>query len=296
MYEYRYHENKIHGEPDFPFHIYPVEHQAGTSCILPIHWHNEMEIIHLAEGNAVFRIESREYAVRAGDTLIVHPGELHSGDGIPGGDIRYFAIVFHFDWLSSLQPDRIQQRYLNPVAQGTVRLPSMLSAADERHAPLTDLVRQMLICHERRPPAWEMSLKALLLMLIAELYCRGLTLRAGEAPKRGLRYQQQIKRVLAYMEEHADDKPDLDRLAAVLSMSRSHFCTFFKTQTGMRPMEYLNYIRVNKAAQLLRTGACSVLEAALESGFQNASYFAKWFKTFMHTTPSEYRSRYASGL
>ena len=296
MYEYRYHENKTHGEPDFPFHIYQVEHKAGTSCILPIHWHNEMEIIHLAEGNAVFRIENREYAARAGDTLIVHPGELHSGDGIAGGDIRYYAIVFHFDWLSSLQPDRIQQLYLNPVAQGTVRLPALLSAADERHAPLTDLVRQILNCHESRPPAWEMSLKALLLMLIAGCYRYGLTGQTGETAKRGRRYQQQIKRVLAYMEEHACDNPDLDQLAAVLSMSRSHFCTFFKTQTGMRPMEYLNYIRVNKAAQLLRTGDCSVLEAALESGFQSASYFAKWFKLFMHTTPSEYRSRYASGL
>jgi AraC-like DNA-binding protein/quercetin dioxygenase-like cupin family protein len=296
MYEYRYHENKTHGEPDFPFHVYQVEHQAGASCILPIHWHNEMEIILLAEGNAVFRIENREYAMRAGDALIVHPGELHSGEGVPEGRIRYLAIVFHLDWLSSLQQDRIQQRYLNPIAQGTVRLPSMLSAADERHATLLELVRRILICHERRPPAFEMSLKAHLLMLIAEVYRCGLAGQADETVKRGRRFQQQIRQVLAFMEAHAGEKLDLNRLAAVLSMSRSHFCKFFKTQTGMRPMEYLNYIRVNKAARMLRAENCSVLEAALESGFQNASYFTKWFKCFMNTTPSEYKSRHASDL
>ena len=295
MYEYRYHENKTHGEPDFPFRIYTVEHQADTTCILPIHWHNEMEIIHVAEGNAVFRIENREYAVRAGDALFVHPGELHSGEGDPGVPVRYHAIVFHFDWLSSLQQDRIQQRYLNPIAEGTARLPSLLSAADERHAPLLELVRQILLCHEHRPPAFEMNLKALLLMLIAEVYRHGLAGRAEETVRSGRRCQRQIRQVLAYMEEHAGEKLDLNRLASVLSLSRSHFCKLFKTQTGMRPMEYLNYIRVIRAAQMLRSGNSSVLEAALESGFQNASYFTKWFKIFMNVTPSEYKSRYASG-
>jgi len=297
MYEYRYLENKAHGEPDFPFHIYRVEHPAGTSCILPIHWHNEMEIIYLAKGSAVFRIENRKYAVQAGDALIIHPGELHSGEGGRHGEICYFAVVFHFSWLSSLQPDRIQQRFLNPIMQGAIRLPALLSAADERHTPLLDVVRQILIRYEHQSTAYEMSLKALLLSLIADIFRCGLDEKAcGSGKRPGLRYHQQIKKVLTYMEEHAGEKLDLDRLATVASLSRSHFCKFFKTQTGMRPMEYLNYIRVTKAAQLLRGGSCSVLEAALEAGFHNASYFTKWFKCFMNATPSEYKSRYASGL
>ncbi|MNJ35515.1 TCP pilus virulence regulatory protein [compost metagenome] len=61
-------------------------------------------------------------------------------------------------------------------------------------------------------------------------------------------------------------------------------------------MEYLNFIRINKAANLLRTGSYNVLEAALESGYQHVSYFSKWFKMYMNMTPSEYKSRYSSGL
>ncbi|MFD1907719.1 hypothetical protein ACFTAO_15815 [Paenibacillus rhizoplanae] len=41
----------------------------------------------------------------------------------------------------------------------------------------------------------------------------------------------------------------------------------------MRPMEYLNYIRISQAASLLRSGSYNVLEAALESGYQHVSYF-----------------------
>ncbi|MNN91401.1 TCP pilus virulence regulatory protein [compost metagenome] len=64
----------------------------------------------------------------------------------------------------------------------------------------------------------------------------------------------------------------------------------------MRPMEYLNYIRINKAANLLRSGSYNVLEAALESGYQHISYFSKWFKFYMNMTPSDYKARYSSGL
>lgn len=39
-----------------------------------------------------------------------------------------------------------------------------------------------------------------------------------------------------------------------------------KTQTGIQPMEYLNYIRINKAVNPLGTGSYNILEAAFESG------------------------------
>ncbi|MNP86634.1 TCP pilus virulence regulatory protein [compost metagenome] len=61
-------------------------------------------------------------------------------------------------------------------------------------------------------------------------------------------------------------------------------------------MEYVNFIRINKAAGLLRSGAYNVLEAALESGFEHASYFSKWFRFYMNMTPSEYKAYHASGL
>lgn len=141
MYEHRYRENKLHGQPEFPLHIYRVEHQARVHSILPVHWHNEMEIIYLAEGLATFHIESREFDIQAGDALIVHPGELHSGMDTAMGGTCYYSIVFKGSWLSSPQPDRVQELFLDPVLQGSVRLPALLSAADAAHSPLLLLIR-----------------------------------------------------------------------------------------------------------------------------------------------------------
>ncbi|MRN52079.1 AraC family transcriptional regulator [Paenibacillus monticola] len=297
MYEHRYRELKLHGQPEFPLHIYRVEHQTNVHSILPVHWHNEMEIIYLAKGRATFNIESREFTIQAGDALIVHPGELHSGIDTVCGGTCYYSIVFKLSWLSSPHPDRVQELFLDPVLQGTARLPGLLSAANEPYSKLLDCVRELLSRYERQSTAYEMSLKALLQLFIADIYHYGLMeINSAPGTRHGREYNRQIKQVLAYMEEHFRDKLELDQLASVVSLSRSHFCKFFKTQTGMRPMEYLNYIRISQAANLLRSGSYNILEAALESGYQHVSYFSKWFKYYMHMTPSDYRARYSSGL
>lgn len=297
MYEHRYRENKQHGALDFPFDIYRVEHQSGANTILPLHWHNEIEFIYLAKGTAIYRLEGAEYAVGEGEAVIVHPGEHHSAFNDHGRETCYYSIVFKQSWLSSLQPDRIQDQFLGPIQQGDIRLPAYLSYSDPAHHEILGYLQRIIRTYERRMPAYEMSIKGLMLQLVAACYQQGLTKKNVEGTTHtGHKLQVQIKIVLNYMEEHCHEKLDLDTLASVVSLSRSHFCTFFKTQTGMRPMEYLNYIRVNKAANLLRTGSYNVLEAALESGYQNVSYFAKWFKLYMNMTPSEYRAQYSTDL
>jgi AraC-like DNA-binding protein len=297
MYEHRYREDKLHGVPEFPLDIYRVEHPAGAHSILPIHWHNEMEIIYLAQGSAMFRIENREFALCEGEALIVHPGELHSGVNHHDAGVCYHSIVFKLSWLSSYQNDRIQELFLGPILQGTDRLPVLLSATRGTPSELLEYLRQLLIRFNQQSPAYELGMKGLLLLLIADIYRHGL-MKKNDLHENPLKRKenQQIKKVLAYIEEHSHEKLDLNRLAAAVSLSRSHFCTFFKTQTGMRPMEYVNYIRINKAAGLLRTGAYNVLEAALESGYQHVSYFSKWFRFYMNMTPSEYKAYYTSGL
>lgn len=297
MFEHRYRENKLHGQPEFPLHIYQVEHQASVHTILPVHWHNEMEIIYLARGTAAFNIENREFAIQAGEALIIHPGELHSGIGTARDGTCYYSIVFKLSWLSSPQLDRIQELFMEPLLQGAIRLPTLLSAVNETHSRLLEGVRELLIRYEHQSAAYEMSIKALLLLFIADSYQFGL-MEINHTPgtRNGREYNRQIKQVLAFMETHSSEKLDLDQLASVVSLSRSHFCKFFKTQTGMRPMEYLNYIRINKAASLLRSGSYNVLEAGLESGYQHISYFSKWFKFYMNMTPSDYKARYSSGL
>lgn len=297
MYEHRYREISAHGFPDFPFHVYTNEHHENNHAILPIHWHNEMEMIYLAKGSAVFKIEDREYSLRTGEAVIVHPGELHSGIRTVHGEVAYHSIVFKFSWLSSFHKDRIQERFIFPILDGTSRLPAYLSTDKQEFDKPLEYIRNILMENEQKAHAYEMDLKAALLRLIAHMYKHDLMeSRIETKGRQGRELHQKMKSLLSFMDSNLNNKLELNQLASAIDLSNSHFCRFFKDQTGMRPMEYLNYIRVNKAATLLRTGNYSVIDAAFETGYQHVSYFSKWFKIYMNMTPSEYKAYYASGI
>ncbi|NBD28206.1 AraC family transcriptional regulator [Paenibacillus glycinis] len=296
MYEHRYRENSHHGFPDFPFHIYTIEHPGNIHTILPIHWHNEMEFIYMKEGSAVFKIENQDYKITTGEAVIVHPGELHSGVSDDCEGVLFYSIVFKLSWLSSLHRDRIQEQFLIPILSGVSRLPTFLSTHKKEHLELLFYIRQVLSSFACRSLAYEMSLKANMLLFIADSYQFELVESKTISKKRHGQENRQIKHVLAYMEDNSFNKLDLNQLSSIISLSKSHFCKFFKERTGMRPMEYLNFIRINKAATLLRTGSYNVIEASLEAGYQNVSYFSKWFKIYMNMTPSAYKNMYSTGV
>ena len=57
-------------------------------------------------------------------------------------------------------------------------------------------------------------------------------------------------------------------------------------------MEFLNHIRVQKAAQMLMNSDKNIVEIAMESGFNDSNYFSRIFKKYRKETPSEFREKY----
>ena len=58
---------------------------------------------------------------------------------------------------------------------------------------------------------------------------------------------------------------------------------------GMTCVEYINHYRLSRAAAALAQSDQPVMEAALENGFHNISYFNKLFRKEFGMTPKEYR-------
>src|SRR5690606_18324620 len=147
------------------------------------------------------------------------------------------------------------------------KFPTYLATTDNTHVQLLSHIKHMLQKHETKHVGYELGLRGLMLMLFSDVYEHDL-LEKGLVQKNNQSSETRmlIKKVLNFMEIHFQENIELDQLAAIISFSRSHFCRFFKTQTNMRPLEYLNYIRINNAANMLRNGNFTVLEAAIESG------------------------------
>jgi len=74
-------------------------------------------------------------------------------------------------------------------------------------------------------------------------------------------------------------------------LSVSHFSHLFRISTGTSAHQYMLRLRVEHSQQLLRNRDLSILEVALEAGFQNQQHFATVFRRFLGVSPSAYRSQ-----
>lgn len=103
-------------------------------------------------------------------------------------------------------------------------------------------------------------------------------------------YKYQVLALQEYIGEHYMFPISLEDLCKVVPVTHQHMCRIFKEALGMRPMEYINQIRVGAARSLLLYSEYSIQEVGEKCGFQNANYFCRVFKKYEHITPLEYRN------
>lgn len=74
--------------------------------------------------------------------------------------------------------------------------------------------------------------------------------------------------------------------------SQEHVCRTCKIVLGITPTEFINRIRIEHAAQLLRSDEASINDIIASCGFENTGYFYRLFRRHYDTTPKSFRSRY----
>ena len=84
----------------------------------------------------------------------------------------------------------------------------------------------------------------------------------------------------------------LQDVAREVNMSNSRFSTVFSQQSGQTFTEYLIYLRLNKAKELLRTTDEKTSQIASEVGYNDSHYFSYIFKKNVGITPTDFRNQY----
>jgi AraC-like DNA-binding protein len=115
--------------------------------------------------------------------------------------------------------------------------------------------------------------------LVRQAYARVLTLRFGGKPAArgdGGLGRARLRLVFDWIEAHLGEQITIGRLAALAALSHAHFIRSFKRSVGVPPHRYVRSRRLERARELLASGA-SVAVAAHSSGFLSLSQFRKAF-------------------
>lgn len=101
---------------------------------------------------------------------------------------------------------------------------------------------------------------------------------------------ERIMRATQFIEQNLTKLVYLNDVSHEACLSKFHFCRVFKQYVGMTPLQYLAFLRIEKAKQLLQESEASIALVAIRVGINDPSNFIKLFKNNTGMTPSSYRN------
>ena len=102
---------------------------------------------------------------------------------------------------------------------------------------------------------------------------------------------RRVQPTLSAAAARLDDDVSLAMLAAEAGVSPFHFHRLFVDVAGETPKAYTQRLRLSRAGVLLLTTSRSVLDIALDCGFQSHEVFTRAFRKRFGITPTAYRAR-----
>ncbi len=99
-----------------------------------------------------------------------------------------------------------------------------------------------------------------------------------------------VSKTIRYIEDHLDNKLELERVAAALHYSKYHLHRIFAKTVGLTIHDYVQRRQLTEAAKLLAFSKKPILEIALISGYESQQAFAGIFKAMYKMTPAQFRA------
>lgn len=280
-----YQESKKHGKDSFPYDTYLCTIPKDFHMV-PLHWHDEMEIIYIKKGRGIISVDLMDYEVSEGSIVIILPGKLHSIRTERLQIMEYENIIFSLDLLQSKQMDVCSTSYLMPLRMGKITVPVHFGKESEYYGDIAVILDACDQIGSDKPEAAEFYIKSQLFLLFYILMnrCRNDSSNVVRSKK-----MDRMKVILKYVEIHYAEKITIDEIAREANCAPSYFMRMFRETIGSTFIEYLNVYRLTMSARLLKETEESVLEVAMGVGFDNLSYFNRCFKKKFQMTPGKYR-------
>lgn len=266
-------ENRIVLDDELPIQL-SVDYRKDPSLLFQSHWHEDVEMHYIVQGEADIFLNQTSYRVKPGDLLIANGNELHSGYARRGA---YQAQVIIFD-MKNLSPELAKKNYIF----------QHLISGDETVGSLYARIFQE---KEQEQTAYKQICRALVVELLVYL-CRNhvdqvLQERDGLKRKKDL---DRLNTVLYFIEEHFTERITNAQLAEMICLSEDRFGHLFRDGVGKPPLQYINDLRLKKALSLLKTSGYTVTEVAEAVGFRDYNNFGRLFRKRYGYTPYEVKS------
>lgn len=282
-------ELEKHGTETFPMTVNHDDLWSFEGKNVPIHWHNDLEINLIREGEAVFQVYQKSYRVRTGEGFLLNRNVPHSCSSPGNEHVRYSTILVRPDFLYGDFGSDVERKCFQPFLQNSAIPCIHLTGFDENGKEILQKLNQVEEAFDRKRFCYELKIKGLLCGAFA-MILYGHRQELTKFVPANLQELERLEKMLNYLNMHFTEVISLQDLADQVHLSREVCCRLFKKMTGKTITGYLEEYRVNKSFSLVQSGQYSMTQITEMVGFSNPSRFASAFRKRFGCNPGEYNS------
>lgn len=282
-------ELEKHGTETFPMTVNHDDLWSFEGKNVPIHWHNDLEINLIREGEAVFQVYQKSYRVRTGEGFLLNRNVPHSCSSPGNEHVRYSTILVRPDFLYGDFGSDVERKCFQPFLQNSAIPCIHLTGFDENGKEILQKLNQVEEAFDRKRFCYELKIKGLLCEAFA-MILYGHRQELTKFVPANLQELERLEKMLNYLNMHFTEVISLQDLADQVHLSREVCCRLFKKMTGKTITGYLEEYRVNKSFSLVQSGQYSMTQITEMVGFSNPSRFASAFRKRFGCNPGEYNS------
>lgn len=282
-------ELEKHGTETFPMTVNHDDLWSFEGKNVPIHWHNDLEINLIREGEAVFQVYQKSYRVRTGEGFLLNRNVPHSCSSPGNEHVRYSTILVRPDFLYGDFGSDVERKCFQPFLQNSAIPCIYLTGFDENGKEILQKLNQVEEAFDRKRFCYELKIKGLLCEAFA-MILYGHRQELTKFVPANLQELERLEKMLNYLNMHFTEVISIQDLADQVHLSREVCCRLFKKMTGKTITGYLEEYRVNKSFSLVQSGQYSMTQITEMVGFSNPSRFASAFRKRFGCNPGEYNS------
>ena len=261
------------------------EQSYGAAVENLLHFHNYMEIGYCYWGNGKLTIEDSNVNYKGGIISIIPENIPHETKSLNNGICKWEYLFIDID--NFIRNEISFSRIMPEEVIKTLNSQAYVIQWSQNRA-LTSIVKNIIEEYREKKPHYKHAVKGYLKAFVVEL------LRISEDMSSSLTLEEKkvnsyIEKSVNYISEHYADEIKMSDVADECGLSESHFRRIFEETMSMKPLDYLNMIRIDKACEIIQNKDYAMEEVGFRVGYQTPSTFNRNFKKLTGKTPYQWK-------
>jgi AraC-like DNA-binding protein len=257
------------------------------------HFHPEIEILYIREGNGTKYVGDSIYPFYPGDLVIIGSDTPH----VWACNSDYLNLENKL--MSSAICIQFMEDFMGKASPGIPEMRKIYEFLHEakRGIQIVKKTRDILIKHIEELPSRVGMNRLLGLLTILDIMATSKNTIYLSSPnyKPGILNSEdkgRMETIFMYVIKNYPNKIFLEEIASLVSLTPQSFCRYFKSRTTKVFSAFVNEVRIGNSCKMLIENKYTISQVCYSSGFNYLSNFNRQFKKIKGMTPFEFKCKY----